>query len=88
MPKLFYSKRFEKNLARFLNKYPELESVVKEKLQTLSSNPKNSSLKTHKLTGKLKNFYSIYVTYEYRLVFYLNKNNIYLVAMGTHDEVY
>ena len=85
---LVLSPRFKKNLRSFLNKHPELEPVFKEKLDALVKNPQHPSLKTHKLTGRLRNFLAASITYEYRLVFYVDKNNIFLLAIGTHDEVY
>ena len=88
MFQLVLTKRFGRNLRVFLKKHPELESTLKEKLTILQKNPKDSRLKAHKLTGRLKGFFGASLTYEHRLVFYFDKKYIFLLAIGTHDEVY
>ncbi len=88
MYQLVISDRFRKNLRYFLKKHPELKPVFGEELSILQKNPQDSRLKTHKLTGKLKEFFTCSITYEYRLIFNFNKDFIFLLAIGTHDEVY
>jgi mRNA-degrading endonuclease YafQ of YafQ-DinJ toxin-antitoxin module len=53
--------------------------------------PFDTKLKTHKLSGKLKDLWSFSVGYDLRIVFYFTKDNpkkAILVDIGTHDEVY
>ena len=88
MLQLVLSRRFKRNLRIFLKRHSELEQIVKERLVILQKEPKNSRLKIHKLTGKLKGCYAVSITYEHRLVFYFDKKHIFLLALGTHDEVY
>jgi addiction module RelE/StbE family toxin len=88
MRQLVLSSRFKKNLKDFLHKHPDLETTLPEKLNLLQQNPHTASLKTHKLTGKLKSYWALSITYKYRLVFSIEKDAIYLLAIGTHDEVY
>lgn len=88
MLKLIPSKRFERNLKVFIKKHPELTPEIKERLEQLQKNPRNPRLKVHRLTGKLKGLLGASLTYEYRLVFYLEDDAIYLITIGTHDEVY
>ncbi len=52
------------------------------------SNPHDPSLKTHKLKGDLKEFWSCSITFEIRLRFKVADDNIELIDIGTHDEVY
>jgi mRNA-degrading endonuclease YafQ of YafQ-DinJ toxin-antitoxin module len=80
--------RFKRNLRGFLKRHPELGEVLQEKLTLLERNPMDSRLKTHRLTGKLKHCFAAWITYEYRLVFSLDDNSVFLLAIGTHDEVY
>ncbi len=48
-----------------------------------------SSLKTHKLSGRLQELWSFSVEYDLRIVFYFaEENKVVLVDIGTHDEVY
>jgi len=50
----------------------------------------DNSLKTHKLKGNLSNFYACSLTYQYRIVLTIEirDEEIVLVNIGTHDEVY
>lgn len=88
MARLVFSSRFNKKLRNFLKKHPELVTTVREKFLILAKNPKDSRLKPHKLTGKLDGLFATSVTYGYRVVFYLDGDSIFLLAIGTHDEVY
>ena len=88
MYRLVTSNRFKKRLRDFLRQHTDLRVVTREKLLLLQLNPQTTSLKTHKLTGKLKAFFAYSITYEYRLVFDVKDREIHLLAIGTHDEVY
>lgn len=88
MFRLVLSQRFKKNLQTFLRKHPELKSIFRERVELLQKNPRNPKLRTHKLTGKLKSHLALSLTHEYRIVFHIEKYDIYLLAIGTHDEVY
>ncbi len=82
----FYAKKERK----FFKKHPELIEKYGEFLEILQLNPFENSLKTHKLKGKLSDFYSCSLTYEYRIVcvIVIQDDEITLVDIGTHDEVY
>jgi len=84
------SRNFEKKLKKFIKKNSNLKSILKEKLKILQENPFDPKLKTHKLSGNLKDFYSFWLTYEYRIVIkiYPKEKIIEFYAIGTHDEVY
>jgi mRNA-degrading endonuclease YafQ of YafQ-DinJ toxin-antitoxin module len=57
------SRNFEKKLKKFIKKNPELKIILKEKLRILQENPFDPRLRTHKLSGNLKDFYSFWLTY-------------------------
>jgi len=88
MRQLVVSKKFKRQLKNFLKQHPELRDVFKLKLVILQKNSTDKRLKAHKLTGKLKDCHAISITHEYRLVLYFEGQYIYLLAVGTHDEVY
>ncbi|HAX78274.1 MAG TPA: hypothetical protein DCY88_21245 [Cyanobacteria bacterium UBA11372] len=47
------------------------------------------SLKTHKLSGKLKEFWSFSIEYDERILFYFTDDGkAVFVDIGSHDEVY
>jgi mRNA-degrading endonuclease YafQ of YafQ-DinJ toxin-antitoxin module len=86
--KLFTTYIFDRKLANFLRRHPEIQSEIERKLTILKNNPFHSSLKTHKLFGKLKEHYAIWLTYEYRILFILEGDKIFLTNIGSHEEVY
>ena len=53
------------------------------------NDPFHASLKTHKLSGKMKHLLSFTVEYDLRVLFYFSdKTTARFVDIGTHDEVY
>ena len=59
----------------------------------MSENPFAPQLETHKLKGKLSGVWACRVSYDLRILFDFVKNeeqedDIFLIEMGTHDEVY
>lgn len=88
MRQIIVSQRFRKKLKDFLRKHPEVGTTVETKLRILQQDAHGRRLRAHKLSGNLKNFFAISITYEYRLIFSINENSIILHAIGGHDEVY
>ena len=75
----------------FRNQIKKKLLYLKLKIKILEDNPFHTSLKTHKLKGKLSSCYACSINYEYRIVFKLCEselNCIELLNIGTHDEVY
>ena len=74
---------------RFIREYKKLPSKIITKAQkiitTLEKNPFNPILKTHKLNGKLKNFYACNIDYSYRIIFEIENDKIKLLSTGDHD---
>ena len=83
--------RAYKRLAR---RNPRLRQRVELSLQLLVEDPFHPALHSHKLKGKLAGSWACTVAYDYRILFELVENNesgeeeILLLTMGTHDEVY
>lgn len=49
----------------------------------------NSKLRTHKLSGKLKELWAFSVAYDCRVIFkFLDENKVFLIDIGGHDEIY
>jgi len=72
---------------------PQMSDDIRMTLVTLSENPFDYKLKTHKLKGKLIGSYSCSAGYDLRIIFQIisdqnNQESILLEAIGTHDEVY
>lgn len=78
-----YSPTFKKGLKKF----PKDQLKFLEKQEKIfRENIFDPRLKTHKLKGELKDFYAFSISYHWRIVFYIEKNNIVVFNMiGTHQ---
>jgi addiction module RelE/StbE family toxin len=89
MIEILWDEPFLKILTKWKRKHPDLISKLEAKLTLFSSEPFHPSLKTHNLSGNLKDYWALSITYEYRLVFkFVDENKALLIDIGTHDEVY
>lgn len=82
--KINYSPSFFKDLKKFPKS--ELKNLAKQE-KIFKENIFDPRLKTHKLKGKLKEFYSFSISYHWRIVFHIKKEVAILDNIGTH-EVY
>lgn len=91
MIKIVWNAKFKKRYKKWSNNNPELINTFKEKLDLFEKNPFHTFLKTHSLTGTLKGFWALRITFKFRLVFKFadaKKDIAILVDIGSHDEVY
>lgn len=66
-----------------------MEAKFWKKLELFIIDPFEPSLKTHKLSGKLKDLWSFSVEYDERVVFYFTEDEkAVFVDIGSHNEVY
>jgi len=88
--KLVYTNSYIKRASKFIKKHPDLLSQYEKTLKLLEIDPKHPSLKIHRLKGKLKDLYSIFINISYRITleFFVTQKEIILVNVGHHDEVY
>ncbi|QQG40882.1 MAG: type II toxin-antitoxin system mRNA interferase toxin, RelE/StbE family [Candidatus Levyibacteriota bacterium] len=81
--KIYYSSRFVKAYKQLPKKIKD-EAEKKEKI--FRKNPRDIRLKTHKLTGKLKDFWAFSINYQYRILFeFKEKDVIWFHTVGTHE---
>lgn len=83
MINVFYSSQFEKSF----KKIPKhIARLFNDKQSLFILNLFNPLLKTHRLRGKLKEYYSFSINVEYRVLFkWVRKNKILLLDIGTHE---
>ena len=88
--KLKQTDSFKKSSKKFFKKHRNLIERFGIITSKLNNNPFDMSLKTHKLKGNLSNKYACSLNYEYRIILTIEiiDKEIYLVDIGTHDEVY
>jgi len=93
MRTLIWSNTFLRAFKRLMRKHPDLRKEIEETLELLMQDPFMPQLETHKLKGKLLGSWACSVGYNFRIIFDFveskqNENDIFLITMGTHDEVY
>ena len=94
MKTLVWSSRFIRAFRRVIRRQPELRTKIERALRQLAEEPSHHSLHSHKLKGELAGVWACTVDYDNRILFEFVQGSesgaeeIYLLTMGTHDEVY
>ena len=94
MRMLIWSNTFLRAFKRLMRKRPDLRKEVEGALRLLVQDPFDPQLETHKLKGKLSGSCACKVGYDLRIVFDFVKSEnqkedeIFLIEIGTHEEVY
>lgn len=88
--KLVYPESYIRRARKFIKRHPELVSHYQKTLELLEINPHHPSLRLHPLKGKLAGLHSISINISYRisLEMVIAEQEIILVNIGTHNEVY
>ncbi len=75
--------------ARFLRSYNKLPSLIQHDVESVvdhfKKNPKDTSLKLHKLKGRFKQYHAISANYSHRIVLKIKKDIAYCMDVGDHS---
>jgi addiction module RelE/StbE family toxin len=84
-----FSVKYEKTAKKFFKKHQNLKQKYTKTVLMLQTNPHHPSLRLHKLQGSLNEYYSISIDMDYRIIidFIIVDDVIYLIDIGSHDEV-
>ena len=78
--------------SRFLRRARKLRSprdeLLRAALHRFAADPLDPLLRTHKLKGELDDYWAFRVDDDLRVLFRWEGDTCFLVALGTHDEVY
>lgn len=87
---LIYPDSYIRRARKFLRKHPEIHNQYKKTLQLLELNPSHPSLRLHGLEGRLEGLSSVSINMSYRIVLELEirDEEIILINVGNHDQVY
>nr|WP_267871598.1 type II toxin-antitoxin system YoeB family toxin [Nostoc sp. CHAB 5715] len=91
---MVWSPTFVRAFKRLVKKNPELRSQIEQVLQQIAEDPFQLSLRSHKLKGDSSGRYSCSIDYRNRILFKFVTNpesgeeEILLLTLGSHDEVY
>jgi addiction module RelE/StbE family toxin len=89
MIELSFSSSFRRSFKKKTKVDRELDVRFWEKVELFINDPFEPSLKTHKLSGKLKDLWSFSLGHDERVLFYFTDDgNAVFVDIGNHDEVY
>ncbi|MBE9015590.1 type II toxin-antitoxin system mRNA interferase toxin, RelE/StbE family [Chroococcidiopsis sp. CCALA 051] len=84
-----FSSSFKRAFKKRIKSDVDLEARFWQKLEQFIIAPFAPSLKTHKLSGNLKEFWSFSIDYDQRVLFYFTEDGkAVFVDIGSHDEVY
>lgn len=89
MIEIAFSSSFRKAFRKRVTGNIELENRFWQRVDIFIRNPFDERLKTHKLSGKLKDLWNFSVDYDVRIIFYfVDEQKVIFINIGKHDEVY
>jgi addiction module RelE/StbE family toxin len=89
MIEIAFSSSFKRAFKHKIAGNIERKERFRVKLEIFRGNPFEANLKTHKLSGKLKDYWSFSVEYDLRIIFYFAEDEkVFFVDIGSHKEVY
>ncbi|GGD70943.1 type II toxin-antitoxin system RelE/ParE family toxin [Lacimicrobium alkaliphilum] len=88
--RLIYTDSYIRRAKKFLKRHPQILGQYEKTLQLLELNPYHPSLRLHSLQGSLSDLSSVSINMSYRIVLELliQNNDIILLDIGDHNQVY
>lgn len=88
--RLVYPESYIRKAKKFLKKHPEIHSQYQKTLELLELDPHHPTLRLHGLQGRLSGLSSVSINISYRIVLemVIRDNDIILIDLGNHDQVY
>ena len=81
--KIYYSSKFEREYKKLPNK---IKNMAEKKEKIFRKNPFAPQLETHKLSGRLKEYWTLSVNIKYRIVFeFADEGTIWFHSIGDHS---
>ena len=89
MTQVAFSSSFKRAFKKRIEERKDLEQKFWRRMEIFTVNLHDPRLRTHKLSGKLRDQWSFTIEYDLRVVFSLLPNNRAVFEdIGSHDEVY
>ena len=94
MKTLVWGASFRRAVKKTVRRQPDLREQIDRALRRLADDPFHPALRAHKLKGELSGTWACTVGYDCRIIFEFVQNpetgeeEILLIDIGTHDEVY
>jgi addiction module RelE/StbE family toxin len=81
--KIIYSPKFAREYKKLL---PQIKLQAEKAETVFRKNAFDPKLKTHKLSGRLGEFWSFSIDYKYRIIFEFGETDVvYFHSVGNHD---
>ncbi len=82
--RIIYTTKFKREYKRLAN---NIKDTAEEKEKIFRVNPFDEKLDTHKLNGKLKDFWSFSINHNYRIIFEISKDKkeFFFHSIGNHS---
>ena len=82
---IYYSSSFKKSVKKYSAQRKKIEKAIRKFIL----NPFETSLKTHKLSGRDKECWAFWVTYFIRIKFiFLTSEEVLFLDIGPHPKIY
>lgn len=89
MTEVAFSASFRRAFKKRIAGQSPTEERFWQRVEWFTNDPHDPRLRTHKLSGELKDQWSFTVEYDLRVVFYFSSpTKAVFTDIGTHDEVY
>ncbi len=94
MKNLVWTPTFIRAFKRLIRQNPQLRNSIEKTLEKLANDPFQPSLRSHQLRGDLADRWSCSIDYSNRILFRFTINSeskeeeILLLTLGSHDQVY
>ena len=89
MIEVTFSSSFKRAFKKRIGRQKDLEDKFWQRVEIFRNDPFDLRLRTHKLSGELREYWSFSIAYDLRIVFqFAGKNQAVFQDIGTHDEVY
>jgi mRNA-degrading endonuclease YafQ of YafQ-DinJ toxin-antitoxin module len=89
MIEVAFSSSFRRAFKHRVQGDASLEVRFWQRVEIFQSNPFDARLRTHKLSGQLRDLWSFSVEYDTRVIFsFVSDLRVVFEDIGTHDEVY
>jgi len=81
--KIYYSSKFAREYKKLSLR---VKKIAEKKEKIFRKNPFDPLIKTHKLKGSLKDFWSFSINRKYRIIFeFINKKIVWFHSVGEHS---
>jgi hypothetical protein len=87
---IVYTEQYNKKIAKFIKRHPDVLSQYQKILELMSLNPHHPSLRLHELKGRFEGLSSISINTKYRITLEMivTPKEIILINVGDHDQIY